>query len=121
MVKKNKIVCIDEDLHEKVSQTNASKLINNLLGEYFGAETSENTSVIRSEIKKLCEKRAILSKKIKFFKEKLIKIQEKKDLEQQKNMDEKQKLTRKLQVEEHKRRYYAGEINEEEYMRFFDD
>ena len=119
MVKKQKIICIDEDLHIKLEGINASGLINNLLGEYFGADNTENLAIIRAEIKKLMQERAIFSKKIKYFKQKVAKIQEKNDLEKQKLMKESEKQERKREVEAIKQKYFSGEITEDEYMDFF--
>lgn len=44
MVKRNKVVCIEEHIHEKLNGLNASQLVNGLLEKHFAEQSNEAES-----------------------------------------------------------------------------
>lgn len=121
MVKIHKMFCIDSDLGERLRGINGSELINGLLSEHFGAEISEDINLIKKKIKELGQNKAVLCKKIRFFKEKASKIQLILEEERMKTMTNQQKEKRKALAESLMEAWREDEISEDEYWKGIDN
>ena len=115
------MVSVDADLGEQLSKVNASELVNNLLRQHFFIDTCENIAVFRSEMAKNSEKKAILLKKNRFFKERIADIQAKKEAKEHAGVETEVREKRRKEVEEHKRKWKNDEITDDEYWEFFDE
>lgn len=113
--------CIDSDLGERLRGINGSELINGLLSEHFGAEISEDINLIKKKIKELGQNKAVLCKKIRFFKEKASKIQLILEEERMKTMTNQQKEKRKALAESLMEAWREDEISEDEYWKGIDN
>lgn len=64
-MKISKLITIDDDLAENLKEVNASKLINELLKDYFGNSHSDKKEEIEQKINELKEEDKLISLKIK--------------------------------------------------------
>lgn len=70
-MKITKPFCIDDNLARELSKTNASKLVNDLLSEYFEGVDSMNISKLKNNLDKKSRKKKILLKEIKELRERI--------------------------------------------------
>lgn len=113
--------CIEEDLQSKLGEINGSELVNRLLKQHFDGDFGKDEKVLRAKYDDFRAEKTILLRKMKHISTILGKIMAAKEAKHQKGLDAKTREAREKEVEAHKQRYYTGEIDAEEYSRFFDD
>ena len=121
MVKKNKIICVDDDLHVKLGETNASSLINGLLREYFDGEGGDKVEFFKKKIALFRAEKVEILQKIRDFKQKIEVIQEAKEKIEQEKLDIVKKEARKKEVEIMTEKWRNDEITDEQFYAFCDN
>lgn len=77
MGKKNRQITIDDELNDELEKINASKLINDLLQDYFNRNKSDDLKVLNQKLEEKLQKKKILMREIRDLKLKINQIRDK--------------------------------------------
>jgi len=118
-MKVQKVIVIDQDLREKLTTHNASRLINGLLRDYF--DKQDGLGKLKEKAIMMKAEKEILDKDIKFLESKKAE-REAKDKDDKKRGVENEKRVRRIKarVELIKKKFKAKEIDFDEFMRLSD-